>query len=95
MTGTELTLTEKTNKLMKTFYVNIPLNARVVVQIDAENQEEAIKKALLENDLSITCKSEKGYDIEEWDCYDKMLEGNYWHGIIYRAEAEEDEFGNQ
>ena len=78
---------------MKTYFVNIPLNARVVVQIDAENEKEAIKKALSENDLTITCKSENGYDIEEWDCYEKMLEGNFWHGIIYQAEAE-DEFGN-
>jgi hypothetical protein len=26
--------------------------------------------------------------MEEWDVYEKMLEGNFWYGIIYKADAE-------
>ena len=44
---------------------------------------------MAENDLELYPKSKKGYDIEEWDVYTKMLEGNFWYGIIYEANAQE------
>ncbi len=73
----------------KTFTVEIPLNAKIIVTVEADTEEEAIKKAIAECDLQIDGKSKLGYEIEEWDIYEKMLECNFWNGIIYQASAEE------
>lgn len=74
---------------MKTFIVDLPINARLTVEVEAESKEEAIKKAYEGNDIDISTKSENGYFIDEWDVYSKLLEGNCWYGIIYEARAEE------
>jgi len=73
----------------KEFFVEIPLNAMVVVSVEAENKEEAIKQAIENFDMRIKTESEKGYEIEQWDVYDQMLAGNVWYGITYKAHAEE------
>jgi len=75
---------------MKKYYVELPLNARVLIDVEANTEEEAIKKAYEECDLQIKTTSTIGYEIEEWGIYEKMMEGNFWYGIIYEAEAEEE-----
>jgi hypothetical protein len=75
--------------MKKEFRVELPLNARVSVVVEAENEQEAINKALYDFDLQLNPTSEKGYDIEEWDIFKVMLEGNFWYGITYEASAEE------
>ncbi|MBP6512323.1 MAG: hypothetical protein KA347_06620 [Bacteroidia bacterium] len=73
----------------KEYWVEIPLNAKITVLVEAENKEEALKEAIEKCDLQLNPKSEIGYEIEEWDIYETMLEGNVWYGIIYEANAQE------
>lgn len=77
---------------MEKFSVAIPVNMRLFVSVEAENEKEAIKKAVSECDIQFNPKSELGYEMEEWDVYEKMMEGNFWYGIIYEADAEIDNF---
>lgn len=75
---------------MKEYYVDLPLNAKVSVTVEANDEKEAIEKAKeLAYNLEIKTESKDGVHIEEWDIYDKMLEGNFWYGIIYEADVEE------
>ena len=80
----------------KEYYVSLPVNAKVHVTVEANSEEEAIEKALSEVSFTLECKnekdSEKHYEIEEWDVYDKMMEGNFWYGVIYKAEAEQSDW---
>lgn len=76
----------------KQFIVEIPLNAKITVVIEAESEDDAIQEALAKCDLQLNPTSEIGYNIEEWDVYDKMLQGSFWSGIIYQASAEVDEW---
>lgn len=73
----------------KEFWVEIPLNAKVTVSVTANNKQEAIQKALSQFDMQIKTTSNLGYCIEEWDIYEKMLQGNFWYGLIYEANSEE------
>lgn len=75
---------------MKEYFVDIPLNARLSVSVEANDKKEAIEKAMgLASSLEIKTESKEGLSIEEWEVYDKMLEGNFWYGIIHEASAEE------
>jgi len=76
----------------KEYWVEIPLNAKITVLVEAETKEEALEQALQNIDLEFNPKSEKGYQLEEWDVYDKMLQGNFWNGIIYEANVEENKW---
>jgi hypothetical protein len=74
---------------MKEYSVVLPVNMKVCCIVEANSESEAIDKALMGNDLQLNPKSKKGYEVEEWDIYTTLLEGNFWYGIIYEAEAEE------
>ena len=76
----------------KEFVVEIPLNAKITVVVEAENEKEAMEEALSKCDLQLNPTSELGYNVEEWDIYDKMLQGNFWYGIIYEASVESNEW---
>ncbi len=76
----------------KEFVVEIPMNAKITVVVEAENEQEALKEALAKCDLQLNPTSELGYNIEEWDIYEKMLQGNFWNGIIYEASVESNEW---
>jgi len=72
------------------YIVRLPINMSINVSVESNSEKEAIEKAIKECDLSLEGKSEKGYEIEEWDVYDKLIEGNVFYGSIYEAYAEED-----
>ena len=76
----------------KEFTVEIPMNAKIIYIVEAENEEEALQEAISKCDLQLNPTSELGYEIEEWDVYEKMLEGNFWYGIIYEASVEENKW---
>lgn len=76
----------------KEFVVEIPMNAKITVVVEAENEEEALKEALAKCDLQLNTTSKLGYSIEEWGIYEKILQGNFWHGIIYEASVESNEW---
>jgi len=75
---------------MKKFYVEIPINGVICVNVEAEDEKDAILKAINECDVNIESTSERGYSLEEWNLYNKLAEGNCWYGISYEAFAEED-----
>lgn len=76
----------------KEFVVEIPLNAKITVVVEAENEKEAMEEALSKCDLQLNPTSKLGYNVEEWDIYEKMLQGNFWYGIIYEASVESNEW---
>lgn len=70
---------------MKRYTVQIPIVAVCYVEIKAENAEEALEKAFDSKDLSLE-------NVEEWDAYRIIVEGNCLHTSYNRAEivSEED-----
>ena len=78
--------------MKKEFLVEIPLNGRVTVIVEADNEEQALQEALEKCDLQLKPESELGYELESWDVSDKLLQGNVWYGIIYEANVEENKF---
>lgn len=74
----------------KTFFVRLPLNAVVSIQVEATSEKQAIEQALDNFDGLLDLTSEQGYDLEEWQVEDKLLQGNVWYGLLYQAEAEEE-----
>lgn len=72
--------------------VEIPFCGKLVVNIAAKNEEEAIKLAFENTDfrLELTRTNEKyDYEIEEWGCFEKLNEGNVSHAILNEVECYE------
>ena len=76
----------------KSYCVRIPLLAVITVEVEAENEEEAIENAIKDCDLSIKTTSKNGYEIEEWDIYHKLVQGFVFYGSLSKAEAQESDF---
>ena len=66
---------------MKTYEVQLPISGSVYVEVEAENEDEAIGKAL-EADWTMN-------DVQEVNVYRKLTEGNIWYGDCTEANAEE------
>jgi len=66
---------------MKRFAVEIPIAGYVRIEVEAENEEDAIEKA-----FDIGYKNE---DIQEMEMFEKLVEGNVCHTYHTRASAEE------
>lgn len=64
---------------MSKYTVEVPIVALCVVKVKADNEEDAIDKALESEDLKID-------NIEEWEALRKIVEGNVVH--TYNNEAE-------
>lgn len=64
---------------MKEYDVKVPITGFMVITVDAENEEDAIEKAL-EYDYSYE-------DVEEWSAVRKVSEGNVFYGYINEAEV--------
>lgn len=65
---------------MTKWIVTVPITGYVTVTVEAEDEEEAIEKAM-ECDVSTD-------DIEQWDMTDHIVQGNVFYGIQNEAEAE-------
>ena len=75
---------------MKEYEVKLDIFFVDTHHVEANSEEEAIKKALQDFDLVLNPKSDNEvYFLEEWEVYNKLAEGNFWHGLIYEASAEE------
>ena len=64
---------------MKTFSVTLPISGTAYVEVEAENEDDAIDAALnaVTND-----------DIETWEAHRSIVEGNVVHAMQpWRAEA--------
>jgi hypothetical protein len=67
---------------MRKFSVVIPIAGQIYAEVEAENEKEAINKAL-DGDY-------KTEDIEEWQTYRKLHSGNVCHiSTAWEAEAED------
>lgn len=69
---------------MKRYTVQVPIVAVCYVNVEAENEEEAIDNALNSEDLSLE-------NIEEWDAYRIIAEGNCLHTFYNQAEVVSEE----
>lgn len=65
----------------KRFFVRIPITGHVTAEVEADDEESAIDKAM---ELTFSTK-----DIEEWDVSRYIVRGNVFYGTIRQAEAEE------
>ena len=78
---------------MKQYSVLIPVLLSVSVSIEADNEKEAIEKAVKQADFNVKVNdSDLGYELHEWSVYDKISQGNYYHGHICEADAQEEEY---
>lgn len=75
---------------MKSYTVKIPIVAVCCVEVKAESEQEAIDTAFESDDLRLE-------NVEEWDAYRIIAEGNFLHTshnsaeIVYEEEIEESE----
>lgn len=64
---------------MNVYTVTLPVSGKLVVEVQAESEEEAIQIAL---NAPSTID-----DIEEWDVHEHIMEGNCCHAMFWNAEA--------
>ena len=64
---------------MKRYTVKVPIVAVCYVDVEAENEKDAMDKAFNSEDLSLE-------NVEEWDAYRIIVEGNCLHTSNNRAE---------
>lgn len=74
---------------MKNYYVRVPLAGVIGFSVEAESEKEAIEKAM-STDIAVDLTGENGAEIEEWDLYNKIVEGNVVYAPLWRVEAEEE-----
>lgn len=69
------------------YLVEIPITGKVIVEVVANSEKEAIEKAMNEFDLELNPSSELGYEIEEWQYHYKVNEGNVSHAVLHEVEC--------
>lgn len=65
---------------MTDYVVRIPITGYVIVEVEAESEEEAIEKAFNSEILSD--------NIEEWELHQQVVTGNVYHGMLNSIEIE-------
>lgn len=65
---------------MKRYGVVVPIVASCYIEVEAENKEKAVEAALASKDVSLE-------NVDEWDVYEQIVEGNVMHASINRAEV--------
>ena len=66
---------------MTLYTVRIPITGYVSALIDADDEDEALEKAM-DCDYDYT-------DIEEWDITETIVQGRVFYGFLNNAEVEE------
>lgn len=59
--------------------VNVPICGRAYIEVEADNEEEAIEEA---------CESIEDSNIEEWEALEFVCKGNVCYAPYWNAEAE-------
>lgn len=67
---------------MKKWGVSIPIVAVCYVEVEAENEEEAIEKVFNSDDLNLD-------NVEEWNAFRHIVEGNCVHASNTDIHVEE------
>lgn len=65
---------------MSRYYVTLPIAGYVSVEVEADNEAQAIETAMM-SDISVD-------DIIEWDTYRRLVDGNVCYVSPNRAEVE-------
>lgn len=75
---------------MTTYTVYVPCTLSICFEIEAENSEDAIIKALA-SDLSARVMDEQRNDvcIEEFEMHRCVAEGNVFYGVLNEIQVEE------
>lgn len=76
---------------MKTYLVEIPVVLRLMVEVQAENKEEA-KEKVFNSNIRIKVIDENNefkYVDYEWEMYEKVVQGNVYYGGIDRVDITE------
>jgi hypothetical protein len=68
--------------MAKKWMVTLPLTGTITVQVEAENERDAIDTALEGGDF-------KTENINEWEVVRQIVRGNVFSGLMNSAEAEE------
>jgi hypothetical protein len=78
---------------MKRYNIRLPFTGYFVVEVNAESEEEAVTKARQNVSFDDDEEPTKDFffEIGEWDVHDKVVEGNFFHGILSKIEIEEEE----
>ena len=67
---------------MKTYGVKIPIACHAYVEVEAENEEEAVTKAM-QSDFGLN-------DVEEWEALERFNQGNVCYcPLPWEVEAQE------
>lgn len=72
---------KKAASKLRTYSVAIPITGVVYTEVDAENKEDAIRKALESEDVSLD-------NVEDWSSHKHVVQGNVFYGKLAQAEAE-------
>ena len=67
---------------MKTYIVTVPIIGYAVVEVEAENEGEAAKKAMSGQRI-------QAENIESWEAVEHIVEGNCFNGEVNDIEVEE------
>lgn len=77
----------------KVFFVEVPFAGTLSTYVVAESEEDAIQKALDDDVRFESIKMSGLWELDEWDVYEHLFEGNISHVDRIDAVAEEsDEF---
>ncbi|MGG0308388.1 hypothetical protein ABEY43_06760 [Priestia megaterium] len=78
---------------MKKYYVEVPVVMKMMIGVEAKNEQEAIEKVFSENvTIDVKDENDKFEFIDyEWEMHKKVVEGNFYHGNISELYIEEEE----
>lgn len=77
----------------KVYFVQVPMAGIVSKYFKANSEKEAIKKALEDTEIFEDLRTKNGWELEEWDLYRHLFEGNIDYSNLSSAVAtESDEY---
>lgn len=78
---------------MKKYHVEVPVVMKLMVGVEAENEDEAVNKVFNGEITFNPTFDENEFDFVdyEWDMYQKIVEGNVFYGMINNVHVEEEE----
>ena len=64
--------------MSKTYVVSVPITGVIYVEVEAENEDEAINLAMESEDLTLKA-------VEEWEPHRRVVKGNVFCGLAREA----------
>lgn len=66
---------------MKKYYVSIPITGKLLIEVDAESKDDAIKSAFEQADLK---------HLDEWETHMEVCKGNVFYGVLSEVDVYEE-----